>query len=302
MVGVAPTAAAQADADVAAVADDPAGRLAMATDFYRDCGGPEFRYERAPLAFMHWEVRRGVLAPVAAGGSAWWRAVNGRLLRDADEARLIVAAGDTAPGSNAAVERWLTFVRSPSRASWYAAHNTSIAMGYIDNVALAHDEVVLEQLLMSNTITRVLFAEALEDGHRLDLGVVARVGRWLGDPRTPGVASFVDVPDFYPDHYPLTPEDDRRLTHRVVSLEDLLAAAIDDDVVAPLVPRVFADAAQRLALADLERFVVAGVVGYSWALLPAVTAAPEVADRRPSMVWRALAHLGIAPAEDTVRQ
>ena len=59
--------------DVAAIRDDPAARLAMAAAFYNGHGGPEFRYERAPLAFMRWEVRRGVLSPVAAGGSAWWR-------------------------------------------------------------------------------------------------------------------------------------------------------------------------------------------------------------------------------------
>ncbi len=301
-------AAAQAAANVAAVSDDAAARLQMAEAFYGAHGGPDFRYERAPLAFMRWEVRRGVLNPVAAGGSRWWRAVNGNFLRDAEEARLILeAAGpgddpcsggdrDVAGvdvGSSVAVDRWVAFGRDPTRSSWYAAHNSSVAMGYIEHATLAADESPVEQLLMDHTISRVLFAEAVEDGSRLDLGPAAEVARWLGDPRTVGVGTFVDVPDFYPDHYPLTREDDRRLNHRTRSVEELLTATMDDAVVAPLVPQLFADAAERLSLADLARFVHAGAVAYPW---PLIVAADElanvpIAEHRPSAVWRALTAL-----------
>ena len=39
------------------------------------------------MSFMHWQLRRGVLAPLHASrpGSPWWRAVNERLLRDGCE-------------------------------------------------------------------------------------------------------------------------------------------------------------------------------------------------------------------------
>ena len=256
---------------MAAVSDDPVARLQMAESFYATHGGPYFSYERAPLAFMRWEVRRGVLNPAAEGGSRWWRAVNGQFLGDAEEARLILAGATGAP-SNVAVARWLAFAQSPSRQAWYAAHNSSIGIGYIAHADLAADETALEQLLLNHTIARVLFAEELEDGSRLDIGAATRVARWLGDPRTDGVGSFVDVPDFYPDHYPLTPEDARRLTHRTRSLEELLVATIDDDVVGPMVPRLFNEAAERLTLADLARFVHAGAVAYPWPLLTATPA------------------------------
>jgi hypothetical protein len=265
-MGVGTSLAAEADAKLASCSDEPYARLAMAASFYRDHGGADFRYERAPLAFMHWEVRRGVLNPLAAGGSAWWRGVNGCLLRDAEEARLIVEAGGQSP-SNPAVERWLAFIRAPARSSWYAAHNASIARGYIEYAETARSEVPLEQLLINNTITRVLFAEALEDGQRLDLGPFATIARQLGDPRTRGVGAFVSVPDFYPDHYPLSREDDLRLTDRVVSIGALSAAVMNHLVVAPVVPRVFATAAERLALPSLARFVYRGVVAYPWTLL-----------------------------------
>jgi len=199
------------------------------------------------------------------------------------------------------VIRWLAFVQAPSRSSWYAAHNSSVALGYIDNAALARDEIPLEQLLMNNTITRVLFAEALEDGRRLDLGPVAHIARWLGDPRTDGVGTFVDVPDFYPDHYPLSHEDDLRITHRVRSLGDMLAAVVDDLIVAPVVPRLFADAAERLALVDLKRFVHAEAVAYPWALLVDAEelAHIPIVDKRPSIILRALAHV-LTPGGTTV--
>ena len=75
---------------VAAIRDDPAQRMNLAASFYDDRPGrpPIQSYRRAELAFMHWQVSRGVLAPPGAErpGSQWWRSVNEGLLRDAWEA------------------------------------------------------------------------------------------------------------------------------------------------------------------------------------------------------------------------
>ena len=59
-------AAAQADRLVAAVRDDPAQRLRLAVGFYdQRAGGRSIRaYRRAEVAFMRWQIRCGVLAPV----------------------------------------------------------------------------------------------------------------------------------------------------------------------------------------------------------------------------------------------
>ena len=75
-----------AEAQVAAVRDDPAGRMALLARTYRGPTGRAARhlpFRRAALSFMRWQVDRGVLNPVDASppGSAWWRAVNERLLR-----------------------------------------------------------------------------------------------------------------------------------------------------------------------------------------------------------------------------
>lgn len=71
------TAEDEATAMVAAVRDDPARRLELAARFYdRRAGRAGIRsYRRAELAFMHWQIRRGVLAAPSADrpGSLWWR-------------------------------------------------------------------------------------------------------------------------------------------------------------------------------------------------------------------------------------
>src|SRR6266508_146492 len=83
-------ALAWAEAQVAAARDDPAERLALITRTYHGPTGRAPRhlpFRRAALSFMRWQTQRGLLNPLDATppGSVWWRAVNGRLLRDGCE-------------------------------------------------------------------------------------------------------------------------------------------------------------------------------------------------------------------------
>ena len=83
-------ALAWAEAQVAAVRDDPAARLALMARVFHGPTGRAPRhlpFRRAALSFMRWQARRGVLDPLDASppGSVWWRAVNERLLRDGCE-------------------------------------------------------------------------------------------------------------------------------------------------------------------------------------------------------------------------
>lgn len=87
-------ALASAGAQVAAVRDDPAARLALMARVFRGPTGRAPRhlpFRRAALSFMRWQARRGVLDPLDASppGSVWWRAVNERLLRDGCERRVL---------------------------------------------------------------------------------------------------------------------------------------------------------------------------------------------------------------------
>jgi hypothetical protein len=126
-------AAAEALRGVAAVRDDPARRLGLASRFYDDRPGcVSIRsYRRAEMAFMRWQVRRGLLAAPDAPrpGSEWWRAINEGLLRDAWEADQLLA-GRPGPASRPSVSRWSGFLERPSAVAWYRAHNASIVAGY----------------------------------------------------------------------------------------------------------------------------------------------------------------------------
>jgi len=91
---------------VTAVRDDPARRIGLARRFYDDRPGrPSIRsYRRAEMAFMRWQVRRGLLAApdAARPGSAWWRSVNEGLLSDAWEADRLLT-GQPGPASRPSV-------------------------------------------------------------------------------------------------------------------------------------------------------------------------------------------------------
>ena len=88
-------ALASAEAQVAAVRDDPAARLALLARTYHGPTGSaphHLPFRRAALSFMRWQAQRGVLNRLDASppGSVWWRAVNERLLRDGCEAVALV--------------------------------------------------------------------------------------------------------------------------------------------------------------------------------------------------------------------
>src|SRR5256714_13471462 len=91
------SALASARAEVAAVRDDPRGRLGLITRTYHGPTGRAPRhlpFRRAALSFMRWQAQRGVLDPLdgAPPGSPWWRETNGRLMQDGCGA--VALAGD----------------------------------------------------------------------------------------------------------------------------------------------------------------------------------------------------------------
>src|SRR6476620_9372706 len=139
-----PTATEYATDLVAAVRDDPAGRVALMRSLYAaEPGRPELHlpYRRAAVGFMGWQLRRGLLNPLddAVPGSPWWRAVNERLLRDTAEARALVV-GLRGPMSSWSVTCCAEFAQQPSAPSWYRAYNASIVSVYLDHRELAESE------------------------------------------------------------------------------------------------------------------------------------------------------------------
>ncbi len=113
-------ALASAEAQVAAVRDDPAARLALMARLFHGPTGRAPRhlpFRRAALSFMRWQAQRGVLNPLDASppGSVWWRAMNERLLRDGCEA-VGLLGGLAGEPSSQAVRLWLEFSARPDGA------------------------------------------------------------------------------------------------------------------------------------------------------------------------------------------
>jgi hypothetical protein len=248
---------------VAAVRDDPARRLELAARFYdRRPGRPGIRsYRRAELAFMHWQVRRGVLAAPGAGrpGSPWWRAVNEGLLRDAWEAELMLR-GQPGAGSRASVRHWIRFLRGPSAPAWYRAHNASIVAGYLAHRSLARRELPLERFFMDVALVRVLFAHALLTAPRLALGYLGPAGPLLGDPRWRGADAFLSLHNILPSRYPLREHSVREL----LAAENGLGHVIDYAVILPRVRPLYAHAAAELGEPRLLDLLRDGWPAYAW--------------------------------------
>ena len=239
------TAEEQAAAMVAAVRDDPARRLELAARFYdRRAARPDIRsYRRAELAFMRWQISRGVLAPPNADqpGSPWWRAVNEGLLRDAWQADLLIS-GQPGMASRPSAARWIQFLRRPSAKAWYRAHNASIVAGYLAHRDLSRQELPLERFFMDVALIRVLYAHSLLTAPRLALGRFAPAGRLLADPRWRGADAFLSLRNILPVRYPL----DGITVQEILTAENYVGRLVDYGVILSRAPALYGHVASEL--------------------------------------------------------
>jgi hypothetical protein len=255
------SAASHATDAVAAVRDDPTRRLQLAARFY-DHRPRIARYRRAEMAFMRWQVRRGVLAGPHASrpGSLWWRAVNERLLRDTCEAGAL-ADGRPGDASSPTVEKWLRLLEAPSARTWYRAHNASIVAGYLDHRDLARHERRVERFFIEVVLLRVLYAHTLVAAPRLALGRFAPLGPVLGDPRVGMTGAFLSLSRVLPDHYPLA--DDIAL-EALLAAENRLGRMLDYAVIAPRLQALYTFVATEIEEPRLLGFIADGAPVYTW--------------------------------------
>ena len=256
-------AAGEAIAMVAAVRHDPGRRLELASRFYdgRPGRAPIRAYRRAELAFMRWQVSRGVLAPPGSErpGSGWWRSVNESLLRDACEADRL-AAGRPGQASTPAVARWAGFLTAPSARTWYRAHNSSIVAAYLEHRDLCAAELPVERFFMDVAIARLVCVHALVIRPRLALGRLAPAGRLIGDPRWRGADMFLSLRNILPDRYPLTGIS----IDEILALENYGGRLIDYGVILPKMQALYEFAASDLHEPRLLGLVRNGFPVYAW--------------------------------------
>ncbi len=233
-----------AHAIVQNVSDNPQGRYQLRYEFYQKYGDPIIKGEEglgnSELAFMDWEIQRGVLNPMNAAhpGSPWWRAVNSYFLYVATLAQLIEESGQTFEGLPVPVRFWLDYINDPNERTWYHAHNSSIIAGYEVADSLAFDENVYEQYFMNIVLYRLLYAQSMVEG--VSFGIL---GELFGNPRGCAVALITHIEAFYPSHYPLTAEDIKYVTHKAHNLMGLLEDAFDKVFILPHLNELYTEAA-----------------------------------------------------------
>ena len=209
---------------------------------------------------MRWQARRGVLNPLDASppGSAWWRTMNERLLRDGCES-VALAGGLAGEPSSRAVRLWLEFIAGPTARNWYRAHNASIVSAYLEHRELAEAEGAAERFFMNVALVRGLYAHALVAAPRLALGRFAPVARVLGDPRLGTTGAFLSLRRVLPNHYPLS-ED----VETYIADEQRLGRLLDYAVIVPRIQRVYEWSAEELGESRLRELVRDGSPIYAW--------------------------------------
>ena len=257
------SALASARAQVAAVRDYPRGRLGLIRRTYDGPTGRAPRrlpFRRAALSFMRWQEHRGVLNPLDAPvpGSAWWREVNERLLRDGCES-VALADGLVGKPSSRAVRLWLAFIETPTARNWYRAHNASIVGAYLEHRELAEAESTAERFFMNVALGRVLYAHALVGAPRLAVGRFAPLGRVLGDPRLGMAGAFLSLRRVLPHRYPLTSD-----VESYIADEQDLGRLLDYAVIVPRLQRVYEWSAEELREPRLLELVREGNPVYAW--------------------------------------
>ena len=257
------SASTHAAAVVAAVRDDPAQRLRLACSFYdQRVGGRSIQaYRRAEIAFMQWQLRRGVLAAPTASqpGSPWWRAVNEALLRDCAEADQLFNGRPGDPPTTS-VRHWINFLQRPTPHAWYQAHNASIVAGYLANRHLVAGEILLERFFMDVALLRVFYAHSLLARPEIALGRLAPLGRLLGDPRLKAANLFLSVQNVLPDRYPLEEAD----IEEVLSKENYLGRIFDYGVIAPRIELLYRFAADDLDEPGVAELCTEQSPVYAW--------------------------------------
>lgn len=245
------------------VRDDPAARLALLASSYRGPAGRAARhlpFRRAAMSFMRWQADRGVLDPLDASppGSAWWRAVNERLLRDGCEA-MARSGGLGGEPSSPTIARWMSFIASPTAGSWYRAHNASIVAAYLEHGDLARRESMPERFFLNVVLVRVLYAHALVSAPRLALGRFAPLGSILGDPRLGMAGAFLSLRRVLPHRYPLDRDLDTYLAD-----ENNLGRLLDHGVIVPRIQRLYDWSAEELGHPGLRQLFRDGNPTYAW--------------------------------------
>lgn len=239
------------------VDDDPQGRYKLRFEFYERYGHPIIKgcegLGNSELAFLNWEIRRGVLNPLThkIPGSEWWRSVNSHFLYCATLADIIHQSGYKFENVPAPVQMWLQYILSANEVSWYQAHNCSIIEGYKVANALAFKETLYEQAFINTVLYRLLFAQSMVEGVSFGL-----LGKIFANPRGLAVCVLTDIDCFYPNNYPLTKKDIISVMHKAHNLPGILENIFDEILILPELMHLYTEAGKWNKSPYLLKFIM----------------------------------------------
>ncbi len=248
---------AEAQRIVEGVSDSPEGRYDLRLAFYKKYGhaiDPEKDgLGNSELAFMRWEIDRGVLNPLngAKPGSLWWRKVNSHFLYVSQLAQLIYEEGLTFNDAlDHPVIHWINYIKTPNEVTWYKAHNSSIIAGYKVANDLAYKETIYERCFMSIVLYRLLYAQSMVEG--VAIGILGEI---FANPRGEAVAIITDIASFYPSKYPLSKKDIGYVLHKAHNLPGILEDLFDEVLVLPELGKLYKEAAKWNQAAVLLSYI-----------------------------------------------
>jgi hypothetical protein len=260
---------AQARQLVDSVSDFPESRYKLRSHFYSlyGRGTRTSGYGNSELNFMRWEINRGVLNrpdDPQQPGSPWWRQVNGHFLYCSELALMVEYAGLGDETMPPAVRFWLDYMRSPSPAGWYRAHNRSIIEGYVTHESLARAENEYEQFFMNEVLFRVIYASSMVVGKSF-----GALGKLMSNPILPAVDLLVSIPHFYPHSYPMTFADKMHVLHSGYSLREKAVQLLDEGFVLPQLDELYQWSAEWLEIPELAGYIIDGQPSYPLRKTPA---------------------------------
>jgi hypothetical protein len=239
--------------------DAPERRYEIREAFYKRFGFGEnssYGYGNSELAFIRWEINRGVLNPLYDAkqpGSEWWKIVNWHFLYHGTLAVLLYDRNiQPEEVINNPSSLWLKYMYQPTGQAWYAAHNATITHGYYVGIDPAFYETKSEQRFMRQVLMRLYFAQAMVMGQSYSFG---RLGKFLANPNDNCVEEMVHIPDFYPDHYPLSQMDILRIRYKEFSLIDWIVEIFDKDIIGPNMKVMFHSVADWIEFPFVRTFV-----------------------------------------------
>jgi len=114
---------------------------------------------------------------------------------------------------------------------------------------------------MDVTLARVLFVHSMLTNPRLALGPFFwPIGRFVGDPRSRSVDTYLSLRNVLPDRYPMTDLS----INEVLDAENFLGRLIDYGIMLPRLQAVYEFAADDLAEPRLRDFIENGSPTYAW--------------------------------------